>query len=177
VDLLSTCGCRRSNKWKKNGKFFLVYSWPCSARQLVAPRGLSRRAPDSLSKRFRLHCSHVCLTWYLWHIKIITTVSIQKVFTTPMFTAPRYATAHVLFKGCILHSLHVAFFACIFDVWRHICDVQKYDDRYAIIPILFCLRDVPVFLNVCWCVSTSPECGRVDLPIECYCPCILILQW
>jgi len=47
--------------------------------------------------------------------------------------------------------------------------------RYTTIPVLFYACAVPDFPKTwCWCVSTSPESGTVNLPIESRCPCVLI---
>jgi len=68
---------------------------------------------DPLFKRSRLHCLVVCLTWYLWPIKVWWRCLHRQ-------STPGYATIPIWFKRSRLHCLHVC--------WRAICDIYKFDD-------------------------------------------------
>jgi len=103
---------------------------------------------DPIFKRFRFHCFDICLTWYLWHIKIWWQ---HLVPTYRVYTAPRYATIP---KLTCWHVVSVLLY-----IWWSA-------PRYATIRILIWQHDVSVLLNIWWwCVNTSPNSGTT--PTHC----------
>jgi len=83
-----------------------------------APHRLaSRWCPffNPLFKWSQLHCLDICLTWYLWHVKVWWQCLHRQ-------STPRYATipGPILFKRSRLYCLHVC--------WRVVCDIYKFDD-------------------------------------------------
>ena len=120
---------------------------------------------NPLFKRSKLHCLDICLTWYLWHVKVWWECLHWQ-------STPRYATipGPILFKRSRLNYLHVC--------WRVICDIYKFDygthlqgvntTQVCTIPILICWHVVSVLLNIWWwCVGTSPNSSSI--PTHCTC--------
>jgi len=87
---------------------------------------------DPLFKRSRLHYFDICLTWYLWHIKIWWQYPVP---TYRVYTAPRYATIP---KFTSWHAVSV-----LLNIWWS-------TPRYATIPILIWQHVVSVLLNIWW---------------------------
>jgi len=85
---------------------------------------------DPLFKRSRLHYFDICLTWYLWHIKIWWQ---HLVPTYRVCTAPRYA---IIPKLTCWHVVSV-----LLNIWRSA-------PRYATIPILIWQYDVSVLFKI-----------------------------
>ena len=87
---------------------------------------------NPLFKQSRLHCFDICLTWYLWDMKIWWK---HLVPTYRVYAAPRYA---IIPKLTCWHVVSV-----LLNIWWSA-------PRYATIPILIWQHDVSVLLKIWW---------------------------
>jgi len=101
---------------------------------------------DPLFKQCRLHCFDVCLTSYLWHIRIWWQYLVP---TWRVYTPPRYATIPKL------TCWHVV--SLLWNIDHHHPGTPPYPSWSVDMSCLFC--------QAWWqCVSTSPDSGKIPTP-------------